>query len=419
MTRVAWIGFTALALAPLTACGDPCLDDGFGKGDCPGASGTDSVGGSGTDASAGSADPSGDPSGATSASASASASSAGPTTAGSDDTTSGVVSATGDDASTGTDATDTGMDSGDSSAGTGATSNGMTAVFCTDGDSDGFGDPTDCVDADPNDPPPGTVPMADATDCDDGDPDTFPGAAPNDDPLACMNDDDGDDWGDWDAGPGVVAGADCDDTDVGIERCALLVTNDGTADHPLDQGMVGALGNQNLTVLLGEDVVATPADAGPASIVVLSETALSTEVGATWRDLTKPVIVLEALVWDDMEMSDAGTAVIDPVAQIVDDAHPIAAGLSGIIQLMIVDPGSGIFHVDPPAAAQIVVGRVLNPAQIVVYAFETGDAMLGGFVAPAPRVGFGVDVDGGVGDNGQLAADGLAMFEAAVAWCLP
>ena len=323
------------------------------------------------------------------------------------------MTATGDDSST------AGMDSGDSSAGTGATTNGMTAVFCTDGDNDGFGDPMDCFDADPNNPPPGAVPMADATDCDDGDPDTFPGAAPNDDPLACMNDDDGDDWGDWDAGPGVVAGADCDDADPGIERCALLITNDGTANHPLDQGMVGALQNQNLTVLVGEDAVATPADAGPASLVVISETALSTEVGATWHDLAKPVIVLEGLIWDDMEMSDAGTPVIDPVAQIVDDAHPIAAGLTGIVQLMIVDPGSGIFHVDPPAAAQLVVGRVLNPAQIVVYAFDTGDTMLGGFVAPAPRVGFGADVDGGVGDNGQLAADGLAMFEAAVAWCVP
>jgi PKD repeat protein len=42
---------------------------------------------------------------------------------------------------------------------------------------------------------------------------TFPGAAPNDDPAACMTDRDGDDWGRIRVAPGVTAGTDCNDSD--------------------------------------------------------------------------------------------------------------------------------------------------------------------------------------------------------------
>jgi hypothetical protein len=33
-------------------------------------------------------------------------------------------------------------------------------------------------------------------------------------------------------------------------------------------------------------------------------------------------------------------------------------------------------------------------------------------------VGFGADVDGGAGANGQLGMDGLAMFGAAASWAI-
>ncbi|MBM4391704.1 MAG: lamin tail domain-containing protein [Deltaproteobacteria bacterium] len=50
------------------------------------------------------------------------------------------------------------------------------------------------------------------TDCDDADADTFPGAASNDSTSSCMNDDDGDNYGDATVSGSVVAGTDCDDT---------------------------------------------------------------------------------------------------------------------------------------------------------------------------------------------------------------
>jgi len=64
------------------------------------------------------------------------------------------------------------------------------------------------------------------TDCDDYDANTYPGAAPDDSPLACMTDADGDDYGDDSPDYGVLAGTDCDDND------ALI--NPGIAENDCD-----------------------------------------------------------------------------------------------------------------------------------------------------------------------------------------
>ena len=88
------------------------------------------------------------------------------------------------------------------------TDTGSTTPWCADEDGDGYGDPDACEDVpDGEDPPDDTVDNAD--DCDDTNENTFPGAAPNDDPTACMNDDDDDDWGDDDPGDGIDVGTDC------------------------------------------------------------------------------------------------------------------------------------------------------------------------------------------------------------------
>jgi hypothetical protein len=126
------------------------------------------------------------------------------------DTSTGVDAATSSSTSA-MDGVDTTGPVGSTSSGPqGSTSSGPAEqLWCMDVDGDGFGDPTMCMQA--VDMPPGTV--DDDEDCDDGDPDTFPGAAPLDDPAACMHDADEDEWGDDTPPAGVDAGTDCDDTD--------------------------------------------------------------------------------------------------------------------------------------------------------------------------------------------------------------
>lgn len=496
------VGIAALvgALAAV-GCGDPCLDDGFGGGECPLAA---------TSSGAGSSAGSGPLEGTTSQ--------------GSSSVSHGVTSL----AETGSDGTAT-TDSGPlitgttndttltdtTTDGTGTTSppdddtSGLE-LFCLDADGDGFPDLEDCVEADPGDPPPDHIPPGAIDDCEDTNPDVFPGAAFNEpalctidadgdgwgsttpppgadagsdcddgspftfpgaaqleqppldgqclrdedddgwgddtpppgvvagqdcvdddptiapaaaihEPALCTVDADGDGWGDWNApslDPAADEGSDCDDADPLVERCALLVTQDGTASANLDVPLVPALQALGLTVLLGEDSVVTPASADPAVLVVVSASSTSFQVGATFRDVDEGVVVLEGLIWDDMEMSNSANNSNDDDVTILDDAHPLAAGLSGTVGFMTPGP-AGVFRTSPGPGADRIAARVGNSNHIVVFAFDQGVVMRNAFVAPGRRVGFGTDIGGGGGaQNGQLAATGLALFSAAASWAI-
>jgi hypothetical protein len=155
-----------LSVSLLTACGDPCLDDGRGK------AGAVCV----------------------------------PVVA---DTNTGTDTDTGTD--TGTDTNDETETSGNE--GTETAEGDGDETWCTDEDMDGFGDPDACEEIPAGEQPPsGSVPQAMATDCDDADPNTFPGAAELDDPAACMTDADDDGFGDdMPSNPNAEPGTDCDD----------------------------------------------------------------------------------------------------------------------------------------------------------------------------------------------------------------
>jgi hypothetical protein len=86
---------------------------------------------------------------------------------------------------------------------------------CTDVDLDGYCVTTDCDDTSPTGPS------------------TFPGAAPADDPAACMKDSDDDQWGDDDPPAGVTPGEDCRDDLPGANPAVGEICNDG-ADNDCD-----------------------------------------------------------------------------------------------------------------------------------------------------------------------------------------
>ena len=81
--------------------------------------------------------------------------------------------------------------------------------YYADRDGDGFGDPASLLVAceQPSDH------VTDSQDCNDGEAQAFPGAAENESDVACMQDVDGDGYGDSSPPTGVAPGADCDDTE--------------------------------------------------------------------------------------------------------------------------------------------------------------------------------------------------------------
>jgi hypothetical protein len=92
-------------------------------------------------------------------------------------------------------------------------------LWCPDLDDDSFGDgmSADCGMATAEEAPPDHV--ANTFDCDDQSAFTHPGAAQNDDPGACMRDEDGDGWGSAVFFPNVAPGRDCDDVDPAAVVC--------------------------------------------------------------------------------------------------------------------------------------------------------------------------------------------------------
>ena len=103
-----------------------------------------------------------------------------------------------------------------------------------DDDNDGYLDTTAdtraSTDSDCSDSSEGTN-SDPTTDCDDADADTFPGAASNDSTSSCMNDDDGDNYGDATVSGSVTAGTDCDDSRSAVkpgatETCSTTYDDD-------------------------------------------------------------------------------------------------------------------------------------------------------------------------------------------------
>ena len=400
--------------AVLCGCADPCLDDGLiqdeeqancaANGDADATGGTDST----SATLSGSASASASASGAT---VTASGSATGMT--GETETATGTESDTDTDATTMT-ATESDTDTLTDTEPTASSETSVeTSIWCDDQDMDGFGDPVRCMEVDEGDPPPpGTV--DNDLDCDDSDGATFPGAAENEaDSEACMNDDDDDGWGDDMPPAGVDVGIDCNDD--GDSPCAVLVTQDGTDDDSYDAGLASVLTGLGYAITNIADTDAVSTDGDGFDVVVISESAQSTDIADTFVATLAPVVCLEGLVWDDMQLSDEpATSTSDDVA-ILDDMSPLAGGLAGSVDVLDGN-GRGLFFTTPPAAAQLVASIAGQDDQIAYFAFEEGDAMLGGTIAPARRVGLGYDRDQTGGNAVTITDDGLVLFEAAVTW---
>ncbi len=269
-------GLSSLTLTATltTGCGDPCLDDGLGKPGtvCNAQDGADEIG------------------------------------------------------------TETGLETSDTNEAEGESADAAgEETFCTDADMDGFGDPDDCemVPAG-EDPPPGTVPEGQATDCNDGDPNTFPGAAENDDPNACMTDADDDGWGDaMPTAPGAVPGTDCDDDDELVFACELWCE-----DMDLD-----GYGNPLVCVTLqpgedpppgyvqdGTDCLDTDPNAFPGAAELDDPNACMLDADEDgWGDDEPPEGVAQGRDCDDADM--AAVVCADAVPACVDTTQGIGAQL--------------------------------------------------------------------------------------------
>jgi hypothetical protein len=169
-------------------------------------------------------------------------------------------------------------------------------------------------------------------------------------------------------------------------------------------------------VKLGPDVQAGHANG--KRLVLISESTLSTTVGSRLNSVAIPMVVLEPALWDGelkmtgtVWMTDHGDAQNQTQLNIVNAAHPLAAGLpAGLVT--VATPGNKFVWGRPNANAIKTAKLVgLTPDAWGVFAYETGAGMFG-INAPARRVGLYPGRD----TAANFTAAGWKLFEAAVLW---
>jgi hypothetical protein len=187
------------------------------------------------------------------------------------------------------------------------------------------------------------------------------------------------------------------------------------ADTILERRLRG-LGVQVVPVV--DDLLGT-VDTARAALIFISATASVMNVGARFRDVSKPVVLSEPLLYDDMGMVDSMVATginrgVDPnVTTLSIDAadSPLAARLSG--NVVITSQATDVSWGTPNGNAIRVASLFGQPARVAVLAYESG-AQMPELIAPARRVGLFLSNQSAT----LLTPEGLALLDAAITWAL-
>jgi hypothetical protein len=183
-----------------------------------------------------------------------------------------------------------------------------------------------------------------------------------------------------------------------------------------DQTVINELLDLGHTVEVLASRSTTAADAAGMDVIYISSSVNSNDIGTRYRDLAIPVIVCEAPLLDDMKMTGGNGHFgnqNDLVAiELEDPTHPIAAGLPGGTLTMYSTPGGGTWG-SPSADAASIASWPGNDSRKVVFAYETGQSMVG-LTAPARRVGLFLHDDG----LANSTAEARTLLANAICWAM-
>jgi hypothetical protein len=196
---------------------------------------------------------------------------------------------------------------------------------------------------------------------------------------------------------------------------ALLIVKDGAALNAMDSAFRDRLQALGYQVVPMSATSATSTSASGKSLVFISGSVVSGDVNTKFRDTTVPVVCLEQGLYDDFKMTgtvsgtDYGSASSQTTLSITDSVNPLAAGLTGSVNLASV--ARTVYWGKPAAAASIIATQTGNSNRALVFAYETGSQMVG-LVAPARRVGFFMSDTG----SNDWASEVWELFDAAIDW---
>ena len=122
----------------------------------------------------------------------------------------------------------------------------------------------------------------------------------------------------------------------------------------------------------------------------------------------------------EFNMSNGGNTQNDQTQiEIVDPSHPLAAGLSGVVTVTSA-PGTMSRGIGELAAGASLVASTMD-GNHAIFAADVGDALLGDGSPGNPATANGRRVMFFLQDNNfaDLTPDGLALFDASVAYVVP
>jgi hypothetical protein len=201
---------------------------------------------------------------------------------------------------------------------------------------------------------------------------------------------------------------------------ALLVvgTDSNPTLNPSDAAIKARLESQGWQVTVEQAPSSTTASADGKQLVIVSSTVNSGDVADKFRDVTVPVVMWEQAVQDNFRMTgdvdgtDRGTQTAQTQINIVNNTHPLAAGLP--LGLLTVVSNAQDFAYGAPSANAVVIAQMAdNPARAVIYGYDTGALMIDGTTpAPARRVMLFPANNSYV----LFTPEAVALFDAAVQW---
>lgn len=139
----------------------------------------------------------------------------------------------------------------------------------------------------------------------------------------------------------------------------------------------------------------------------------SGNVADAFKDVTKPVLLLEGFIADDMLVAVPGTLAPQSQVDIINPDHPLAAGLSGTVDIYKSAKTLSTFTSTSTDAIKVASG-VGMPDTGALLAFLPGAKMETDFVAPGRRVCLGLH--SAVPE--EFTSQAKALFRAAVTWSM-
>ena len=195
-------------------------------------------------------------------------------------------------------------------------------------------------------------------------------------------------------------------TDTASGGTILLVTNRLTLARP-DQALRDHFESLGFAVqILDDDDVSAGPDLSGIDLIYISSTVTAGKVGTAFTDVAIPLITNEHFLLDDLGMAGAPLGFTDARRSltIVDDTHPLAGGLSGVVRYL--DSSSRVGCGEPGTEATVVA---TIQGRSVLFMYDAGDQMVTG-TAPANRILF----PGGYSTPRNYNLAGLTLLTAAV-----